>query len=297
MLWFHCLLAAAILGFAVWSRRREWRREFIWGGVVLIALCCLAAAAAWPDLLYVQKTLTALAMPCGLIWLLLVGATVLGWQRRRAWLWNVLSLLLLYTLAGNNVVVSVLTAWLQQPFAAIDPLDAGDFEAIVVLGGGASERPGGYMQVNGSGDRVVLAARLYHAGRTPILVAAGNDPSWLRSRAVQFDEPTRVIWRQLRIPDDAMTSMFGRNTREEIIALHGLVEERQWRRVGLITSAWHMRRAMRLARTHEVAVDPLPADFRGGEVTWSSLSLIPDGGSMRDIQFGVKELLAMAVGR
>jgi len=52
----------------------------------------------------------------------------------------------------------------------------------------------------------------------------------------------------------------------------------EWKRLGLVTSAWHMRRAMRLAEKNNLSLEPLPADFRGTAIRWNLWSLIiPNG--------------------
>ena len=57
---------------------------------------------------------------------------------------------------GFLAALVVAFPWLCCAQLSVDPL-----ETVVLLGGGAGEAPNRQVQVNSSGDRVVLAARLY----------------------------------------------------------------------------------------------------------------------------------------
>lgn len=82
-------------------------------------------------------------------------------------------------------------------------------------------------------------------------------------------------------------------------AIRRLVDEHpEWKRLGLVTSAWHMHRAMRLAGNHGIPLEPLPADFRGSDVQWNTWSLIvPSGSGFFNCQTACKEILAGLVGK
>ena len=69
-------------------------------------------------------------------------------------------------------------------------------------------------------------------------------------------------------------------------------------RVGLITSAWHMSRALRLARAQGLRLVPLPADFvTDYEITVTPLDLIPNSQVAMDTTLLLREYLARVVGR
>ncbi len=68
-------------------------------------------------------------------------------------------------------------------------------------------------------------------------------------------------------------------------------------RVGLISSAWHLRRALRLAARHDFDPVPLPADFRGRVEWFGAYSLIPSGGGAYDIHQACSEFLGAVTGR
>ncbi len=248
----------------------------------------------------IEKTLTHLAMPCGLIWLALIGLTVLAWRRRQRALFVSLAVLLpVYTVAGNGELSKVLNAWLERDYRGIKPLQQGPYDAVLVLGGGLGVAANGEPQLEVSGDRVALGACLYHAGRAQLLVTSGLELPGPHGEPRDLAEETAAMWRQLGIPENRILQIHGRNTREEMIALRQLVDEHpEWKRLGLVTSAWHLPRALRLAKEHDLNLEPLPADFRGTAIDWHPWRLlIPSGYGFERNQAACKEFLARLTGQ
>ena len=82
-------------------------------------------------------------------------------------------------------------------------------------------------------------------------------------------------------------------------AIRNLVDEHpEWKELGLVTSAWHMRRAVRLAHENKLAINPLPANFLGTETQWDFRSLvIPNANGFLQSQLAMKEILASLLGK
>jgi hypothetical protein len=95
-----------------------------------------------------EKTLTALSSPCGLIWLLLVAIGCWMWRSgQRGTAWAVLGAWLILTLGGNAWVSHTLIGQLESPWRQIDGVLGQPFDVVVVLGGGTSERDAGGAQL------------------------------------------------------------------------------------------------------------------------------------------------------
>ncbi len=106
------------------------------------------------------------------------------------------------------------------------------------------------------------------------------------------------LMRSLGIPDRALVPLkLPLNTSQEIPACRDLARDQGWKRVGLITSAWHMPRALRLSAAAGFAVVPLRSDHRGLMPPPSLLWLIPHERGFLRVQLACWELLGMAVGR
>jgi uncharacterized SAM-binding protein YcdF (DUF218 family) len=87
------------------------------------------------------------------------------------------------------------------------------------------------------------------------------------------------------------------NTTQEIAAYRHLIAERGWTRVGLVSSAWHLPRALRLAARHQVDLIPLGADRRGRFRGWSPYWLVPQDHGFDRVQRATWEYLGMLMGR
>jgi uncharacterized SAM-binding protein YcdF (DUF218 family) len=89
----------------------------------------------------------------------------------------------------------------------------------------------------------------------------------------------------------------GANTKEEFELIAREAKRRGWSKIGVVTSAWHMGRALRLARTAGVEVTPLPADFVGDVPGWDRLAIVPSGQALSETSRALREYLARLVGR
>ena len=165
---------------------------------------------------------------------------------------------------------------------------------MIVLGVGTVKTPAGGEQLGLAGDRVVLGARLYRRGLARRLVTTGQS---FTASGPSPAEQTTAIWRDLGVPSSDILQLGGRSTQEEMLAIAQLIEQEDWQRVGLVTSAWHMPRAMRLAGEQSLSLTPLPADFRQDYELWAAVILVPDATSLQKTSIAMKEFLAGLVGR
>lgn len=121
-----------------------------------------------------------------------------------------------------------------------DDLEPAD--AIVVLG-----------DDNYAGDRAARGAELFHARWAPVVVASGR---YLRPYASVADLIARDL-AERGVMNDAIIPLRHRatSTREEAVAASELARERRWRRLIVVTSNYHTRRARYIFR------DVLGPDF------------------------------------
>ncbi len=286
-----CLAAAFVLG-----RARRAVQVVLGVGFVILA----AAWVFFTGVYDISKFVGVCLMPAGLLWLALFG---LGWRLSKtgrtrlavaAWgLW------LGYSLAGNVVVGKALVGWLERDFSRIDPLKLSPFDAVLVLGGGLEQHDHGQLCLGDSGDRVVLAARLYHAGKTGFLITSGPFLTQEEEKdRVSVPVLTAQMWQELGVAREHVLLLEGpRTTSEEIAAAEALFREHSWQRVGLLTSAYHLRRALRLCQRRGIEVTPLPANFLATTGRRRPKLLVPQAGGFSTIHRACWEILGAAVGR
>ena len=163
-------------------------------------------------------------------------------------------------------------------------------QVIVVLGGGIEVPQSGRPDLNQAADRMWHAARLYKAGKAPVLILSGG---------LAFAEGTmseaasmQTFLRDLGVPDAAMLlEERSVNTRENAQFTAKLMHERGMQSLLLVTSALHMPRSVRLYEAQGLKVIPAATDheFRTYPV-WRSL--VPDAQALDGSGRAFKEALA-----
>ena len=159
-----------------------------------------------------------------------------------AWLW----------VWSMPLVAEALGASLESKFAdaAVEHLPQAD--AIVLLGGGmnAATNVCPYPNLCAAADRVWHAARLYKAGKAPLIVPSGTGSD--------LCEVPFLI--DLGVPREAIRAEAeSRNTEENAKFVADLLKERDRPKALLVTSAWHMRRALLMYRRYAPNLEIVPA--------------------------------------
>lgn len=288
------LLVAAWLAVLAWRRRSQQQP-----GWKAIAGAAAAGAAAGLGFLIVdlesQKMLARLATPLGMAWLAL-GTLAAVLLARRNWRPGSVAAgcWLLLTLGGNAWLAAALLGSLEH---SLPTPQAQRWDAIAVLGGGTGLDPDGGPQLACAGDRLRVAAALLREGRAPVLVSTG---SGLFDQGPQRDlsrETADIVRGWGIVPADMLLIPGPVNTKQEIVRLAEEARARGWRRIAVVSSGWHLPRALALARRHGLPADGIPADRRGRAPAASPLFLIPCGSGMQDIQLWCNEALGRLVGR
>lgn len=257
-------------------------------------VCLGLLLASVPSLLIAKKVIGFLVLPSGLIWLGLMALAVWPGLARCGRVFAVL-VLVIFTLAGNVWFGGWLLRKLESPYA-VTKLPVEHFDAIFVLGGGTSSTPGGDAQLGPSGDRVIVAARLFLSGKTRHLVASGlNVTDIAGSRSLADD--TAALWSALGVPETAVLRLSEpRTTAEEIHAYKELVAAKSWKRVGVCSSAWHLRRVEKLCRKEGIELVPVPADFLSAPLPISPMYAVPQARGFQNNQKAIWEFLGGLTG-
>ncbi|WP_197455448.1 YdcF family protein [Stieleria neptunia] len=264
-----------------------------------------------------ERAATSLAMPVALIWLLLFAGTIAGGIRRQTRLTTLFAIAWLTVgITFNGSVAGRFLRSHEYP-AATDPaagLNA-RLDAVVLLGGYAADNRFGVPQLGSDGQRLLLAAQLWHAGKTKTLISTGTAAGDAR-------DPSRIgreLLTSIGVPDHVIFEVPGLNTDAEMVQLKAFFEDPpdDWRQlvgwtrggsqmeprsggpsIGLVTSAVHLSRAMRLAEKRGLAFLPLGCDFNGRPAgRFEPRSLIPSAGAGKTFAIALKEQLARIVGR
>jgi len=245
-----------------------------------------------------SKFVIWLLSPLGAALCLGLLALLLAWRRRLRSSMALAALALLWLWAWSTPVLSL---WLrgtiedgypQQPIASVPQA-----QALVVLGGALSPPSGRSTEIDlqSASDRVWYAARLFHAGKAPLLLlSGGSDPSAAYSEA----RAMAVFLQDLGVPPQAMVlEEMSRNTRQNAAFSASLLKARGIDRILLVTSALHMPRALPLFAAQGLHPVPAPTDFEArhspppGIQAWLPDALALDGSGR-----AMKEMVGRWVG-
>ena len=256
----------------------------------------------------VEKVGTALVMPSGVLWILLLTLSIQLWTQRNqnpaghSGAVAATVCFALFSVAGNGFIANQMAAALEADYMTVDPMKETPLDVVIVLGGGGGLGANGRLQGNGSGDRLILAAQLYHQEIAGKFICTGQRIVSMNASGVDPAESSRDILLKLGVPDSAIEMAGGRNTSEEMQALGERFQDSKLR-IGLLTSAWHLPRAMRLANRNRLTPIPLPAGFHTGAniegLTTGQIveSMIPNGFALGATWSFAREYLGMLLGR
>ena len=229
----------------------------------------------WPMYL-LNKIVGGLLNPLvvGLV-MVVAGGLCLWWNRRKtgfglligavAWLW-LWSTPMMYRWIGGS---------LEREWPVVKAEDAPMADAIVLLGGGMGSNTNvyPYAEMWNGADRVWHAARLYKAGKAPIIIPTGRGEQ----------ESTVPLLRDLGVPESAIVvEGEARNTEEnarfveKLVAASGNTKSQlpttnsnyqlpttnyqlPAKKILLVTSAWHMRRSVLMYRKYAQNLEIIPA--------------------------------------
>ena len=207
-----------------------------------------------------SKCIPPFVYPLGRACLLILAGLLLyrhlRWQRA-----SLILALALLLVGGNHWVAYGLMRSLEWRY--LPPREFPSAEVIVVLGGGtlAASYPRPTVEVNGAGDRVLYAAWLYHHGKAPYLLLSGGSIDWLSDQPSPADDMATLL-EQLGVPRSAMwLETRSRNTYENALYSKEILQAKGIQRIILVTSAWHMPRAVGVFEHMGLQVIPAPTDF------------------------------------
>ncbi len=220
----------------------------------------------------VEKILTYILFPPG-GFVIALGISLFLWPRKpkvaRALI--VLTTLSLYLLSISPVAKLLLSP-LEKPYQGM-PKGKGD--VIVVLGGGAYAHCKGEICLScSSTKRIVRAYLLWKRTPLPVIVSGGRLRKFHRSEAEIMEEALKALGVKEVIREESSI-----NTRQEAEEVGKIMREHGWSRAYLVTSAFHMRRAVFSFTARGIKVLPVATDFRASS---QAFPLLPSTKALDD---------------
>ncbi len=261
------------------------------------------------DTFVLLKYLSSFAVPPAslAIGLLLGGLLAIAGWRRLGKLVAVLAIAQTFVMSCAPIADALLLPLEEGARAAAAQAPACCYEAIVVLGGGMTPAMPPDLpepDLGDPADRVWHAARLYHRGIAPRIIVSGGTLTPLTSgtlkpqgvAATTEAEAMRRFLVDLGVPLEAIVSEGeSMNTIQNIRNVRRIVGEG---RVALVTSGYHMMRALQIAHRANLNVGAFPTDWRGPpdmRVSWETW--VPSLAAMAWSSIGLREHVAILFDR
>lgn len=207
-------------------------------------------------------------------------------------------------LCSTHFFASILMQSLEKRYPLLEMATVPQADAIVLLGGMVHplvqtqpDRP----EFLGSVDRILLAEDLLHAGKAPLLVISGGNGLLMQAGPREADLLSNWLQRRGIKASQLLIEPISRNTAENAYEVHKLAAGRGWKRVLLVTSAFHMPRAMAcFERMHAVEIESehrvshweivaVPVDYYAAPGFKGPESILPTPAAMFQTTLALKE--------
>jgi len=235
--------------------------------------------------LLLNKLLPVFVLPIGVITALIVLGALKQWR------WLSLTAAAALLLSAVPAVSNVLLRQLEEAYPARSVASVPEADAALVLGGIMSpvKEVGLTPEWSEAVERFEAGLALAQRGKVGRLLftgdVRGSEGTALRREAI------------LRGLPEARVEVIGAvgNTADEAAQLRRYARERGLKRVVLVTSAWHLPRAMRQFHGAGVELVPFPVDYRAlPNRLLPYLDYIPNAGALQKTEMALRECYGIA---
>ncbi len=239
-------------------------------------------------MIVVQKIIQSFLLPPGFFVTvpLLLGLIWLKNSRKKAFM--ILSFALFNYVLTTSLGTFLFVRSLERSFTRSDPLNC---DAVVVLGGGIVEGPEGYELRPHSFKRLVEGVMLAKKYDALLIVSGGSLPgSSRRAEAFVMAELARKLG---VLEEKLLLDSESKNTHENAKNVSSMARKLNLREVVLVTSAVHMKRAVKSFEKFEFVVHPYPVDYLCDHSVLDWTDFIPTRESLQANMLGLHEIVGL----
>ena len=195
-------------------------------------------------------------------------------------------------LCSLPILSSELTSYLEEDFQLKSTSDVDTASAIVVLSGMVrtiKTKDGFAYEWGDAADRIFAGIDLFKENKAPSLILTGGRLPWsvgkpegeyLRDVAIKYGIPKNHILLTENVE----------NTDQEAKAVKKILSTDD-PKVILVTSAFHMPRAIKVFEAAGITVIPFPVDFLSGAGKLTFMHFIPSAEAFNNTSFFVREMI------
>ena len=246
------------------------------------------------------RTLTDLAMPIGVLWLGMFTAAT-WFALRRIWSASIAFAIGFFFIAvtANTYLSSRFVHWVEWPEQKPQATPENPYQTVVVLGGATTITADHTAELYRDGERVFSAVQLWHAGLVASITCTGSASDGVANPRDIASE----LLQSAGVPAEVIFKVPGENTSQEMAGMKKFLANPPEDfpaagKIALLTSALHMQRAMRLAKTQGLDLEPLPCAYRSGYFpNFSPRAFVPKAYAASSFGDAIKEVVAGLFGR
>ncbi len=253
---------------------------------------------------FLSKFLPLFLYPLGLACVLLAVAIASFFNHpQRAKICLALSLGLL-VFGGSPLFAHALLWSLERQNIPTGPLPQA--AAIVVLGGAtySADSPRPWVELNEAGDRVLYAAKLFREDKAPLVILSGGRVPMLGGGSPEAADMASLMM-TMGVPAYAIRQDdHSFNTIENAVNVQKILQaENIDGPILLVTSAFHMPRALAIFDHLGMQAIAAPTDFRGSPtdnelgIPGFILSLVPQANTLEQTTIALKEYFGLVIYR
>jgi len=231
----------------------------------------------------ISKLFTAWFLPPGLFITVMVIWAMFSLRKKKAGLF-ILMLIYAGFIYGLSItpVSNRLILPLENSYTQLNIKSISSHDVYVVLGGGVHDKsPDLGSTGSPMGDtlqRLVYAFRLYRIQPLPIIVSSGKS---FKCQAAEAPIMKRYLVQMGIHGKDIYMDTTSRNTYENAVAVKRICKKIKCRKIILITSAYHMKRAVFSFRHVGLTnIIPAPSDYKTNRSCYNLMSYMPSMGAL-----------------
>ena len=236
-------------------------------------------------MIYINKILPIIVSPLGLIIILLFFGVF-----RKRMLPSMIALILLIILS-LPIVSRQLIKFLEQGYTLISPNNVDTAGTVIVLSGmirTIKQNNEIYYEFSDAVDRVFAGIELLKLNKAQKIILTRGKLPW--SAGVPEGEfLAEFIQSQGINPNRILLSEIVQNTNDEAKAISRMLPKNS--EVILVTSAFHMPRAVKVFQNQNLKVIPYAVDFRSSAQEINIIDFLPEASAFKDSNFYFREII------
>ena len=239
-------------------------------------------------MIYINKILPIIVSPLGLIIILLFFGVF-----RKRMLPSMIALIILIILS-LPIVSGQLIKFLEQNYRPTTPNETARADTVIVLSGMVTlieKNDGIHYEFSEAVDRIFAGINLLKIGKAQkIILTRGKLPWSVGDPEGEF--LAEFIQSQGINPNRILLSEIVQNTNDEAKAISRMLPKNS--EVILVTSAFHMPRAVKVFQNQNLKVIPYAVDFRSSVKEINIIDFLPQASAFKDSNFYFREIIGRA---